>query len=255
MRGVWKVCSLHIAALLLAAASSAEDRPWTDWGESPPRHFETYDELDSWARTTTRYGGTLYGLGPGDEFLYYVGRHHDRDGLSTESAVYRYEGVSSGYQLVLYLPREFRTTRVARVHGETLVLSQSKASAPGTLELVVPLAMLPAFRRPFSRDAGWAHMGDLEGFPDEAAAEITRDAAIGIARETLSADGLSVHTLQLRESKKWGVVWSVESVWRESSPGGGSSQRAILIDATSGEVVGDICWQWFIESSFGPGRF
>ena len=208
MRGVWKVCSLHLAALLLVAASSAEGRPWVDWGESPPKHFETYDELDSWAKTTTSYGGILYGLGPGDEFLYYAGRHHDREGQSTESTVYRYEGVSSGYQLVLYLPREFRTRRMARIHDETLVLSQWRVSAPDTLELIVPLAMLPAFRRPLSSDGNWAQMGDLEGFPDETTPEITRDAAIGIARETLSADGLSVHTLQLELPRSHGQFTS-----------------------------------------------
>lgn len=255
MRGMWRVRRLHVVTVLLIAASAA-GAPWVDWGESPPKRFETYDELDRWAKTTTRHGGILYGLGPGEENLYYAGRHHDGERQSTESAVYRYEGISPGYQLVFYLPRELRTRRAARVQEGALVLSQWNVSTSDTLEMIVPLAMLPAFRRPLSRGGEWAHMGGLEGFPDETTPEITRDVAIGIARETLSDERQLVSTLQLRGSKKWGVVWSVEGIWSEPPPGMESTRRLILIDASSGKILTDVYHQWFIEKvGTSGGRF
>ena len=250
---MWKklrVSGLRTAVVVLvlvawAVTCSAADRP-----EPPPAHFETYDALHDWAQTSSGHGGALSALGPGERGLYYVGRRHSRTSESTDSAVYRYEGLSGGYRLVFYLPWEPYAKRLGHLRDGDLVISQSSASHPDTQEIAVPLKLLSATPRPLTRENDPMFGRDLQGFPDEAAQSMSREAALGIAREKLSDEGMQVHALQLRHSKRWGSVWCVHSE-RPAPPQGSPSTRFIVIDADTGEVLNDIYWQWFIESAGG----
>jgi hypothetical protein len=248
--GTWTVSSLRIAVVALITAAWTVESWAADWPQPPPAHFETYDDLYDWAMTSSGHGGTLTALGPGEEGLYYSGRRQSPTSESRDSAVYRYEGASGGYRLVFYLPWEPYAKRLAQVRDGALVVLQWSASQPDTQRISVPLTMLSATRRPFRRDDDPMFFGDLQGFPDEGTQSVTREAALEIAREKLSDEGLRVHALQLRLSKRWGAVWLVESV-RPATSQAPNSARFIEIDADTGEVLNDISWQWFIESGSG----
>ena len=235
---MWKKSS-GIVLLLALLAVTLPGIAYTPGGASAPECFETYDELDRWAKSTARYGGALRVLGPEDQHLYYAERHHDRDRLSAESAVYRCGG-SRRYELVLYLPARHFTGRDARVEGDTLVLSQWSYSLPDTFELRVPLAMLPGYRASSSPGRGMMDFGDSLSHQDESGVEISRDQAMDIARSALLEEKLLVGTLRLRESSEWGVVWRVQSWLPKPHPGMDSSGRVLVIDANSGEVVQDL---------------
>ncbi len=248
MCGKWKASGLRIAVMVLAVAVWAVGSSAADWPEPPPAHLETYDDLHDWAKTSSGHGGALSALGPGEKGLYYASRRHSRRSESTDSAVYRYEGVSGGYRLVFYLPWEPYAKRLGHVRDGALVISQWSASQPDTHEISVPLTIWSATPRSFTRNNDSMFGRDLQGFPDEATQSVTREAALEIARERLSDEGLRVHALQLRRSKRWGVVWCVESK-RPATEQASSSTRSIVIDGNTGEVLNDINWMWFIEST------
>ena len=246
----WKVNALRMVVVVLTGAAWTVGASAADWPEPPPAHFETYDDLDDWVKTSSGHGGALSALGPGEEGLYYAGRRQSRASESTDSAVYRYEGVSGGYRLVFYLPWEPYAKRLGHARDGALVISQWSASQPDTHEMSVPLSMLSATPRPLTRYDDPMFGRDLQGFPDEATQSVTREAALEIARERLSDEGLRVHALQLRRSKRWGVVWCVESR-RPATSQASDSTRFIVMDADTGEVLNDINYQWFIESTGG----
>ena len=229
---------LTVALLGLAAFGIA----YSPGKESPPRSFETYDELDTWARSDTRYGGIVQAVGQWSENLYCVLRYHDREELSAELALYRHEGWR-GYVLMLYLPPEHFAGRDASVKGDVLVVSQWNPALPDTHLLRVPLAMLPGADRPSGPGGSFMDpLGDLIDYPDEGGVAVSRSEAMDIARGALSEEGYLVETLRLRESHKWGVVWRVEGLLPEPLPGMDASGQTVLIAADSGEVVDNIYW-------------
>ena len=232
------VLALTVSLVALSASGVA----YSPGKEIPPRSFETYDELDTWARSATRHGGVVQAVGPWNENLYCVVRYHDREGLSAEFALYRFEDWR-GYQLMLYLPPEHRAGRDISVEGDVLAVSQWKPASPDTSTLRVPLAMLPGHGRPSGSGGSFMDpVGDLIGYPDELGVAVNRGDAMDIARGALSDGGYFVRVLRLRESQQWGVVWRAEGLLSEPLPGMDSSGRTLLIDAGSGEIVHDIHW-------------
>jgi hypothetical protein len=203
-----------------------------------PRHFDTYDDLDLWVKSSTRFGGTLLALGEGDAVLYYAGRYRDSPRGALESAVYRFSGEVGGYRLVFYLPEVPGAERLVALVDSTIRISQWDAYDKDTTSMAIPIPMLPeSVRAPAYGQHRSRNVDDL-GVPSDQSVTITRDAAVSIARGALEADGLSVMTLHLVNNTEWGVHWRAESVVpHDPSRGPGKTWRILLIDSESGELL------------------